>query len=158
MFMALSRQWKIAGAAAALAGLGIGGIAGASQNDDGVRPADGLDLRDRAPLTSVPAPDPIDGTLASADLPSPSGESWDSPLQSADDSPEGADSVDTPGETPTDMSVDSPVPAPAPPPPPAAPAPAPPPPPPPAPAPAGSVDSPASASVDSWSADSADDS
>jgi hypothetical protein len=141
--MAVSKHWKIAGAAAALAGLGIGAAAGAASGDDGTRRADPIGLRDATPLSAVPAPAPapappapVPAAPAPADLASPDGESWDSPLQSADDSPEGGDSLDSPEPVLT--------------------APAPAPPPPPAPAPAPAPDSPAS--VDSWSGDSADDS
>ena len=141
--MAVSKQWKIAGAAAVVAGFGVGGLLGAV-NRDGAGAEPNIRLQDPATITSVEAPEPVapteavevtatddagvDPAAAAHDdsLGSLDGESIDSPLQSADDSPEGGDSVATPddpaaiaGDSVDGDSVDSPVaasgaPAPAP--------------------------------------------
>ena len=170
--MSITKQWKIAGASAVVAGLGLGAAIGLSPGGaDESDPASRIALRDAKAAATAEAPDAISGDDR-ADLVSPDGESFDSPLQSADDSPDGQDSADTPGEGPNSMasqaSQASPEPAPAPKPAPApvasvsvdspdrpapapapaprpAPAPAPAPKPAPAPRPPASADSPASA-------------
>jgi hypothetical protein len=162
--MPIPTRWKIAGATAAATGLAMGGLVNLAQGDDGGG-AEEIALRDTRPAAATTLPDPVD-TTDPADLLSPDGESIDSPLQSADDSPEGGDSVDTPGESPHGESVDSPgasaddsvdgqdsADSPAPPPAPTVVAPTAPPPPAPAsvdsPPPAPSPAPPAPASVDS---------
>jgi hypothetical protein len=168
--MAIPTRWKLAGATAAVTGLSLGGLMSFAHGDDG-RPTDPITLRDEQPISLVSEPADVEPADSRFDLLSPDGESVDSPLQSIDDSPEGADSVDTPGDSPNGESLDSPFesaddspmgqdsidtpePAPAPAPAPAsAPAPAPPS------APAGdSWDSPASveSAASAESADSAD--
>jgi hypothetical protein len=147
-------KWQIVGAGIAAATLGAAGMVAVGGDDGEPAEADTIELRDQTSTASVDSPTAVDAHAE--DQVSADGESLDSPLQSADDSPEGADSVDTPGDSPrhaSAASADSPDAAPAP---RAAPAPAPAsvdsPDPAPAPAPA-SVDSPSSvdssASVDS---------
>src|SRR5688500_11654799 len=105
--MELTKQWKIAGATAAVAALGLGGIIGAAADDSGSSGVDAIRLREAAAVADATPPVPVDAlddTGASVD-----GESFDSPLQSADDSPDGQDSVDSPGGSPAGESVDSPV-------------------------------------------------
>lgn len=156
--MEITKQWKVAGASAAVAALGLGGILGAGADESSPSGGDGIRLQGSTSVTDAATPTPLDAPLDVADdqLASPDGESFDSPLQSPDDSPEGGDSVDTPGDSPGGESADSPAASPddsvdgqdsvdSP---DAAPALAPPPPPAPAPA-ADSYDSPDVASVDS---------
>ncbi|MCQ2992460.1 hypothetical protein NLO72_25045, partial [Pseudomonas tremae] len=88
--MPIPTRWKIAGATAAATGLAMGGLVNLAQGDDGGS-AQEIALRDTRPAASVSAPAAVDATTDPADLLSPDGESIDSPLQSADDSPEGGD-------------------------------------------------------------------
>ena len=137
--MPIPTRWKIAGATAAATGIALGGLITVAPGDDGGSSSE-IALRDARLAAETSMPDSVASPTDPDDGASPDGESVDSPLQSADDSPNGQDSIDSP----------EPAPAPAP-------------PPPPAPA-ASSWDSPASvasahsaASVDSAaSADSAD--
>lgn len=109
--MPQTRIWKIAGAGVAAAALGAVGMMAAGADDNGDPNDVGtIQLQDRTSTTGLDAPVAVDAPAH--DVLSPDGESLDSPLQSADDSPPGADSVDTPGDTPHDTpatgGVDSP--------------------------------------------------
>lgn len=106
--MELTRQWKIAGATAAVAGLSLGGILSAGADEPGPAGRRGIELRDAAAMADAQPPVPVEAPVDDLQA-SPDGESLDSPLQSADDSPDGADSLDSPGESPDGESVDSPA-------------------------------------------------
>lgn len=99
--MTIAKSWKIAGATAALTGFGVGAVLGLTPGAADSDRAGTIDLRDERPAATAPAPAPVAGDDLDpmADL-SPDGESIDSPLQSPDDSPDGLDSIDTPGEGP----------------------------------------------------------
>lgn len=109
--MEITRQWKIAGAAAAVAALGLGGVLGAAADESSSPAGSGIRLQERTSAADAPPPTPLDAPLDVVDdqQASVDGESFDSPLQSPDDSPEGGDSIDTPGESPGGESVDSPA-------------------------------------------------
>jgi hypothetical protein len=106
-----TRKWQIAGAGVAAAALGAVGITAASGDEANPRDVDTIELHSPTSTTGLEAPVAVDAPAHN--LLSPDGESLDSPLQSADDSPEGADSVDTPGDSPHDSpapaGVDSPA-------------------------------------------------
>lgn len=106
--MELTRQWKIAGATAAVAGLSLGGVLSAGADEPGPEGVRGIALREAAAMADAQPPVPVEAAVDDMQA-SPDGESLDSPLLSADDSPDGADSVDTPGESPDGASVDSPA-------------------------------------------------
>ena len=108
-------KWQIVGAGIAAATLGAAGMVAVGGDDGEPAEADTIELRDQTSTASVDSPTAVDAHAE--DQVSADGESLDSPLQSADDSPEGADSVDTPGDSPRQASAasaDSPDPAPAP--------------------------------------------
>ncbi|HVM06396.1 MAG TPA: hypothetical protein VM242_14610 [Acidimicrobiales bacterium] len=107
--MELTRQWKIAGATAAVAGLSLGGILSAGADEPGPAGRRGIELRDAAAMADAQPPVPVESAVDDDLQASPDGESLDSPLQSADDSPDGADSLDSPGQSPDGESVDSPA-------------------------------------------------
>lgn len=97
--------WKVAALGATL---GIGVIGFTAGTTGATADPDPISLRDRTTLAQVsPAPARV-ASLQDDDALSPDGESFDSPLQSPDDSPEGGDSVDTPGPSPDGESADSP--------------------------------------------------
>ena len=104
--MPITKNWKVAGATAALGGLGLGAVLGLTPSGADGGDVDRVNLRDTRPAATAPAPDKVeadDDLDYTLELASPDGESIDSPLQSPDDSPEGADSVDTPGEGPNSL-------------------------------------------------------
>lgn len=104
--MPQTRTWKIAGAGVAAAALGAVGMMVAGTDDNGdPNGVETIELQSQTSTTAVEAPVAVDAPAH--DVLSPDGESLDSPLQSADDSPRGGDSGDTPGDTPHD----SPAPA-----------------------------------------------
>ncbi len=114
--MDIKKNWKVVTAAVVFSGVGLGAAAGATPGfggDDTER----IDLRSARSATTVatPAPVAVDDLEFVDNIGSPDGESIDSPLQSPDDSPDGADSVDTPGEGPNSAaspdgeSIDSPL-------------------------------------------------
>jgi hypothetical protein len=106
--MELAKHWKIVGATAAVAGLGLGGVLGAAADDRESSGAGAIALREAAAVADVAPPAPV-AAPSDDGQGSPDGESFDSPLQSADDSPEGQDSLDSPGGSPGGESVDSPA-------------------------------------------------
>jgi hypothetical protein len=101
-------QWKLAGATLAVAGLGLGGMLGASADDSSHSPADEIRLRDPVAVTDVAPPAPLVGPVDDRNA-SPGAESVDSPLESPDDSRDDRDSVDTAGESSRGESRKSPV-------------------------------------------------
>ena len=100
-------KWKIAGAGVAAAALGAVGMIAVGADEADPADADTIGLREQTSTTELDDAVTIDAQ--DDDQPSPDGESLDSPLQSADDSPEGADSVDTPGDAPSVDSPDAPA-------------------------------------------------
>ncbi len=111
--MQMPKSWKVTTAGAAVAGLGAFGLGlglASTGSDAGGRP-DAITLQERIAAgefgAPAPAPDGDGGALEASQL-SPDGESFDSPLQSPDDSPDGGDSLDTPGASPAGESLDSP--------------------------------------------------
>lgn len=92
-------------------GLGLS----STERDAGARP-DAITLQERIRAGDVPAPGPPPeaGTADTSQL-SPDGESFDSPLQSPDDSPDGGDSLDSPepvvAPSPAPAAVSAPAPA-----------------------------------------------
>ncbi|NLA34662.1 MAG: hypothetical protein GX868_03120 [Actinobacteria bacterium] len=121
--MDIKKNWKVVTAAVVFSGVGLGAAAGATPGfggDDTER----IDLRSARSATTVatPAPVAVDDLEFVDNIGSPDGESIDSPLQSPDDSPDGADSIDTPEPmaAPAQIVAPAPIMAPAP-----APAPAP---------------------------------
>lgn len=76
--MAISKQWKIVGAAAAVTGLGLGGAWGLNASADDSRP-ELIDLRDGRTATSVPVPNSW-FTGALSDFQILPGDSHDSPF------------------------------------------------------------------------------
>lgn len=120
--MQMPKSWKVTTAGAAAAGLGAFGLGlglSSTESDAGARP-DAITLQERIRAGDVPAPGPPpEAGAADTSQLSPDGESFDSPLQSPDDSPDGGDSLDSPepvvapAPAPTPAAVSAPAPAPA---------------------------------------------
>ena len=116
--MQMPKSWKVTTAGAAAAGLGAFGLGlglSSTESDAGARPdAITLQERIRAGDAADPGPSPEAGAADTSQL-SPDGESFDSPLQSPDDSPDGGESLDSPEPSvaPAPAAVSAPAPAPA---------------------------------------------